>query len=192
MEFDVDKRLWEASTHRLASRQRSIEKQMALSNLIDELLERDVIRPPKATALSQVHLMRKPSGGWRFTIDYPALNKMITKRRLADTKHEGNAAAHWIAKAQGFRGRGSEARFLPDASGRCWSTTIHARGPKTDQRPIPWRHLYTYGRSEEKRNQKQHTGNQFLPIRGDLISVARNPRPATETPSDEDRLKLPQ
>ena len=78
MEFNVDKKLWEASGNRLASRQISIEKQAALSTLIDELLERDVIRPSKATAWSQVHLVRKPSGGWRFTIDYRALNKVIT------------------------------------------------------------------------------------------------------------------
>ena len=49
-EFDVDKKLWDASAHRLASRQISIEKQTALSNLIDELLERDGIRPSKAAA----------------------------------------------------------------------------------------------------------------------------------------------
>ena len=78
MEFEVDKKLWEASRNRLASRQISIEKQTALSTLIDELLERDVIRPSKATTWSQVHLVRKPSGGWRFTIDYRALNKVIT------------------------------------------------------------------------------------------------------------------
>jgi hypothetical protein len=78
MEFDVDKKLLEASENRLASRQISIEKQTALSTLIDELLERDVIRPSKATAWSQVHLVRKPNGGWRFTIDYGTLNKVIT------------------------------------------------------------------------------------------------------------------
>ena len=44
MEFDVDKKLWEASAHRLALRQISIEKQTALSTLIDELLERDAIQ----------------------------------------------------------------------------------------------------------------------------------------------------
>ena len=73
MEFDVDKKLWEASGNRLASRQISIEKQTALSTLINEILEWDVIRPFKATAWSQVHLVRKPSGGWRFTIDNRSL-----------------------------------------------------------------------------------------------------------------------
>ena len=43
MEFDVDKKLWEASAHR----QISIEKQTSLSTLIDELLVRDVITPSK-------------------------------------------------------------------------------------------------------------------------------------------------
>jgi len=56
MEFDVDKKLWEASANRLASRQISVEKKTALSTLIDELLERDVMRPSKATAWS--HLMK--------------------------------------------------------------------------------------------------------------------------------------
>ena len=65
IEFDVDKKLWEAGGHRLASGQIRIEKQTALSTLIDELLERDVIRPSKATAWSQVH---RPNGGWPFTI----------------------------------------------------------------------------------------------------------------------------
>jgi len=76
MEFDVDKKLWEASGNRLASRQISIETQTALSTLIDELLERGFIRPSKASAWSKVHLMRKPSGGWRFTIDYRALTRL--------------------------------------------------------------------------------------------------------------------
>ena len=75
IEFDVDRMLWETCAHRLASRQISIEKKTALSTLIDELLERDVIRPSKATAWSQVHLVRKPSGGWRFTIDYRAIEQ---------------------------------------------------------------------------------------------------------------------
>ena len=77
-EFKVDEKSWESSGNRMASRQISIEKQVALKMLIDELLEKEVIRPSKATAWSQVHLVRKPRGGWQFTIDYRALNKVIT------------------------------------------------------------------------------------------------------------------
>jgi hypothetical protein len=75
MEFAVNAAGWETNTNRAASRQVSTEKH---TTLIDELLEREVIRPSKATAWSQVHLVRKPSGGWRFTIDFRALNKAIT------------------------------------------------------------------------------------------------------------------
>ena len=48
IEFDVDRKLWEASAYRLASRQIGIEKQA----LIDELLKRDAINSSKATAWS--------------------------------------------------------------------------------------------------------------------------------------------
>ena len=65
MEFKVDEKNWESSGNRMASRQISIEKQVALKMLIDELLEKEVTRPSKATAWSQVHLVRKPRGGLR-------------------------------------------------------------------------------------------------------------------------------
>jgi len=78
MEFSLDTDIWESNPNRAASRQISTEIQAALSTLIDELLEKEVIRPSKATAWSQVHLIWIPSGGWRFTIDYRALNKVIT------------------------------------------------------------------------------------------------------------------
>ena len=65
MEFDVDKKLWEASAHRLASRQISIEKQTALSTLIDELLERDVIRPSTIIA-RRTSLLRSFQGHTHF------------------------------------------------------------------------------------------------------------------------------
>ena len=44
MEFDIDTEVWEANPNRAASRLISIEKQAALSALIDELLEKEVIR----------------------------------------------------------------------------------------------------------------------------------------------------
>ena len=46
--------------------------------MIDDLLELQVIQPSKATAWSQVHLIRKPTGDWRFTVDYRGLNKVIS------------------------------------------------------------------------------------------------------------------
>ena len=61
MEFSLDTDIWEANPNKAASRQISTEKQATLSTLIDELLEKEVIRPSKATAWSQVHLVRKPS-----------------------------------------------------------------------------------------------------------------------------------
>ena len=78
MVFTVNAVAWETNTNRVVSWQVFMEKQTALSALIDELLEKEVIRPSKATSWSQVHLVWKPSGGWRFTIDYRALNKVIT------------------------------------------------------------------------------------------------------------------
>jgi len=44
--------------------------------MIDDLLDLQVIQPSKATTWSQVHLVCKP-GGWRFTVDYRGLNKVI-------------------------------------------------------------------------------------------------------------------
>ena len=55
MEFKVDEKSWERSVNRMASLQNSIEKQV--KTLIDELLEKEVIRPSKATTWSQVHLV---------------------------------------------------------------------------------------------------------------------------------------
>ena len=62
MEFSIDTEVWEANLNRAASREISTEKQAALSALIDEQLEKEVIRPSIATAWSQVDLVWKPSG----------------------------------------------------------------------------------------------------------------------------------
>ena len=51
MEITVDEKSWESSGNRMESRQTlSIEKQVALKTLIDELIDKEVIRPSKATA----------------------------------------------------------------------------------------------------------------------------------------------
>jgi hypothetical protein len=68
---------WETTANRLPSRSISPEKQMALTEMIDEFLRLGVIRPSTATAWSQVHLVRKPKGGWRFTVDFRGINRVI-------------------------------------------------------------------------------------------------------------------
>ena len=78
MEFTVDATLWEAPAHRLPSHHISVEKHAALYKLIDDLLDLEVIQPSRTTAWSQVHLVRKPSNDWRFTVDFRNLNKVIS------------------------------------------------------------------------------------------------------------------
>ena len=65
MTFTGDKVNWEASTNRLPSRHISVEKHAALNQMIDDLLDLQVIQQSRATAWSKVHLVRKPTNGWR-------------------------------------------------------------------------------------------------------------------------------
>ena len=78
MNFSVQIDKWESNPNRLPSRHISVEKHEALNKMIDDLLDLQVIQPSKATAWSQVYLVQKPSGGWRFTVDYRGLNKVIS------------------------------------------------------------------------------------------------------------------
>ena len=78
MTFTVAKNDWEAPANRLPSRHISVEKHAALNQMIDDLLDLKVIQPSRATAWSQVHLVRKPTNGWRFTVDFRNLNKVIS------------------------------------------------------------------------------------------------------------------
>ena len=77
LKFDFNKELWQRTANRLPPRILSQEKQEALSVIIDELLALGVIRPSKATAWSQVMLVKKSTGGWRLTIDYRQLNHLV-------------------------------------------------------------------------------------------------------------------
>ena len=82
MEFTIDHIMWETNQNRAASRHISPEKHYALNVLLDNLLDLGVIQPSKATAWSQVHLVRKPNNGaWRFTTDNRFLNKVISNKR---------------------------------------------------------------------------------------------------------------
>ena len=78
MIFTVDKVNWETSASRLPSRHISDENHAALNQMIDDLLDLQVIQPSRATAWSRVRLVRKPTNGWRFTVDFRNLNKVIS------------------------------------------------------------------------------------------------------------------
>ena len=78
MTFTVAKNEWEAPENRLSSRHISVEKHEALNQMIDGLLYLKVIQLSRATAWSQAHLVRKPTNGWRFTVDFRNLNKVIS------------------------------------------------------------------------------------------------------------------
>ena len=54
-----------------------MEKHAALYKMIEDLLNLQVIQPSRATTWPQVHLVRKPTNGWRFTVDFRNLNKVI-------------------------------------------------------------------------------------------------------------------
>jgi hypothetical protein len=68
---------WEVLANSLP-RHISVEKHAALNKMIDDLFDLEVIQPSRATAWSHVHLVRKSSNGWRFTVDFCNLNKVIS------------------------------------------------------------------------------------------------------------------
>jgi hypothetical protein len=80
MEFPIDAARWEAPANRLPSRHIYVEKHAALNKMIDDLLDLEVIQPFRATAWSQVHLVRKAFNGGRFMVDFRNLNKVISNK----------------------------------------------------------------------------------------------------------------
>jgi hypothetical protein len=80
LRFDCDTAMWLRPGNRLPARPMSIDKQHDLSEILDELLALGVIRASKATAWSQVVMVKKPTGKWRLTIDFRNLNKGIVNQ----------------------------------------------------------------------------------------------------------------
>jgi hypothetical protein len=58
MHFQVDDSQWYTTPNQLPSRHISVEKHLELNQMIDDLLELQVIQPSRATAWSQVHLVK--------------------------------------------------------------------------------------------------------------------------------------
>ena len=74
IQFSVQTEKWESNPNHLLSQHISVDKHEALNKMID-FLDFKIIQPSKATARLQVHLVRS---GWRFTIDYRGLNKVVS------------------------------------------------------------------------------------------------------------------
>ena len=71
MSIVVDREKWEVSRNRLPSRHHHSDKQTAIREQVDALLRLGVSYAP---VWSQLHLVPKDGGKWRFTLDFVQLN----------------------------------------------------------------------------------------------------------------------
>jgi hypothetical protein len=74
MEIKVDQSKWQLPCNRAPPRRHSEEKQVEIRKQVDALLKLGAIQESQATEWSQVHLVPKPDGTWRFTLDFVRLN----------------------------------------------------------------------------------------------------------------------
>ena len=74
MSIVVDKGKWEVSHNRLPPRHHNSYMQTAIREQVDALLRLGVIEVSNAPIWSQVHLVPKPDGKWRFALDFIRLN----------------------------------------------------------------------------------------------------------------------
>ena len=75
MHLTVDKAQWERRENQRPPRPRSQEQQREIDRQTDDMQDAEVVRLSQAGAHSQVLLVRKPDGSWRFCIDYRRLNE---------------------------------------------------------------------------------------------------------------------
>jgi hypothetical protein len=79
MELNLDFNKWQNDgSHRGPPRPQTPAKQQAVLDSLKKLLEAGVIRPSQASEYSQILLVPKPDGSWRFCVDYRALNALLT------------------------------------------------------------------------------------------------------------------
>eukprot|EP01040_Poterioochromonas_malhamensis_P013058 gene13058-14325_t len=79
--LEVDKKLWEVKGNRAQPRPQSTEKMLEMVRQVNRMLELDVIqRTSDVAAWSQVLLVPKPGGKWRFCIDFRNLNTVLVRK----------------------------------------------------------------------------------------------------------------
>ena len=78
MSIEVNKALWEKPENRRSPRIQSELKSTEIRRQVDNMLRAGVITPSKAAFYSQVLLVKKSDGSWRFCVDYRRLNQATT------------------------------------------------------------------------------------------------------------------
>lgn len=78
-EIQCDRAKWMADKrNKLPPRLQTSAKQTETKKQIDYMLDKGIVRHSNATSYSQVLLVKKPNGSWRFTVDYRSLNECCT------------------------------------------------------------------------------------------------------------------
>ena len=77
--LEVDTQLWVTKANKAQARPQSVEKTLEIIKQVNRMLELEVIERSDATEWSQVLLVPKPGGKWRFCIDFRNLNLALTK-----------------------------------------------------------------------------------------------------------------
>ena len=81
LSFTLDKSKWMKRSNQEPARRQTLQKEEVIQTMTDELTATGVISPsPQAEAWSQVHLVRKPTGKWRYCIDFRRLNVELHNR----------------------------------------------------------------------------------------------------------------
>ncbi len=79
MTLTVDHEKWERPANHLPFRLQTTVKEAEIKRQVEKMLEFGIIRPSQQPYYSQVHLVPKPNGKWRFTIDFRNLNQCSKK-----------------------------------------------------------------------------------------------------------------
>jgi len=89
LKLEVDEKQWHNGKHAQPPRQLKGQKQLDALNTVRQMQESGLISMSQALAWSQVLLIKKPSGAWRFCVDYRELNACLSALgwRVPNIKH---------------------------------------------------------------------------------------------------------